>query len=919
MKSEKPTYEELLNRVQELELLVGINRTLKPVETAIFENPEFSKFINLSRDGKIIANRDGIIIGWNKAMENISGIEKSNAIGRHIWDIKYELTPEDQKTDELIKSIKFSLLFAFKNPEKFPSQVHEFTLKTKTGELRILEDHSTFVITPDEIYFVSILRDITEKKKSELALIESEKRHRGLLNSLEIGIIVYDKAGDILLANPKSCSLFDIAKKEDGEHYNFNYKIEYLTEHGEIINDDTCPVQKVIRTKQSIRNFLMGARVKDNPDTMWFMVNAYPELNKDEKVEEVVVCLLDITDRRKIVQALHINKVALDSSILPIGITNLDGKLTYVNPALIKQWAYDSETDMLGKNALDFWNDSKTVHETINEIKSKGSSSGEFIGKRKDNSLFPVAYKISTIIDDNNKLLGLVGSFEDLTEIKKAQLSLKESEEKFKSIANYSASWEGWFDVKGKLVWMNSFSKQLTGFEPEEYLEAEDFFTFSVFKDDIEKGKAALLSALSGSSGDNLEVRCNKKSGGYIWISISWRPIYDSDGNSIGIRTSSKDITDRIQTNRALEKSKRQYDNLVANIDVGVFIIHSQEDNNFYFDYVSPKLAEIIHEDVNSILENPMLAFKSIHPDEFEIFLKLNRETQANKSMFDWIGRLLLDGEIRWIHIISKPEIQVDGEVLWHGLLIDITNDRKIQEEIAYKNTQLLKVISEKDKFFSIIAHDLRNPFSAFMGLTKIMLDDISVLSREEIHEFAEAMSISANNLHNLLENLLEWSRLQRGVIAFEPKPIFVKTRIEETVNPLLDQASKKKIDVSILVPENITVHADINMFSAIVRNILSNAIKFTNIGGLIKIDATETKDKMIEIAISDNGIGMKADLIDKLFKIDEHNNRPGTDGEPSTGLGLILCKDFVEKHGGKIWAKSIENTGSTFYFSIPK
>ncbi|MFY8108408.1 MAG: PAS domain S-box protein, partial [Bacteroidia bacterium] len=912
MKTDKPTYEELQKRVQELELLVGINRALKPIETAIFENPEFSKFINLSRDGKIIANRNGIIIGWNKAMEGISGIEQSNAIGRYIWDIKYDLTPDNQKAENIIESIKFGFLSAFKNPEKFPDQIHEFSLKTKSGEIRILEDHSTFIVSPDEIYFLSILRDITAKKKSDLALIESEKRHRGLLNSLELGIIVYDKTGEILLANPKSCSLFDITKKEESEHYNFNYKIEYLTEHHEIINDDNCPVQKVIRTKQSIRNFLMGARLNKQKEIIWLMVNAYPEFNEYMEVEEVVVSLLDITDRRKIVQALHIKNVALDSSLLPIGITDLDGKLNYVNPALIKQWGYESEFEMIGTSALDFWMDTSLVKITIDEVKKSGSSSGEFIGKRKDGSTFPVAYKISTIIDDNNVLQGLVGSFEDLTEIKNAQLSIKESEEKFKSIANYSASWEGWFDVSGKLVWMNSFSEQLTGFTPEDYLEAEDFFAMSVYKDDIEKGKAALLSALSGSSGNNLEVRCNKKSGGYIWISISWRPIYDNDGNSIGIRTSSKDITDRIQTNHDLEKSKKQYDNLVANIDVGVFIIHSKEDNSFYFDYVSPKLAEIIHEDVQLILENPMIAFKSIHPDEIETFLELNREMQANKSMFDWKGRLLLDGEIRWIHIVSKPEIQLDGDVLWHGLLIDITNDRKIQEEIASKNTQLLKVISEKDKFFSIIAHDLRNPFSAFMGLTKIMVEDISDLSREEIHEFAEAMSISANNLYNLLENLLEWSRLQRGVTAFNPKPIFIKTQIEETVKTLMDQAAKKKINVSILVPQNLTVHADINMFSAIVRNLLSNAIKFTNAEGIIKINATESNHH-ITVSISDNGIGMKQDLINKLFKIDEHSNRPGTDGEPSTGLGLILCKDFIEKHKGTIWAESTENVGSTF------
>ncbi len=918
MKTEKPTYEELKNRVHELELLVGMNRTLKPIETAIFENPEFSKFINLSRDGKIIANRNGIIIGWNKAMETISGIQQQNAIGRFIWDIKYELTPDDQKKDQLVESIKSGLLYAFKNPEKFPDQIHEFSLKTKNGELRTLEDHSTFIISPDEIYFLSILRDITKKKQADLALKESEERHRGLLNSLELGILVYNPTGDIVLANPKACSFFDMEKNEETNLFNFKVEWEYLDETEALIHDETCPVRKIFRTQESVHNFLMGCRIKGSNETSWLMVNAYPEINENGDIDEVVISLLDITDRRKIVEALHIKNVALDSSLIPIGITDLNGNLTYVNPSLVKQWGYDSAKQMIGLSALNFWFEPQKMHSLIEETHKNGSASGEFIALKMDKSLFPAACKISTIKDEKNNFLGLVGSFDDLSELKKSQQTLKESEDKFKSIANYSASWEAWFNDKGEVLWMSQNSFQFTGFTTEEYMNAPHFLSMCVHPSDLEMVQAKFMEALKGSSGENLEIRANKKDGTYIWISVSWRPIFNSDGKSIGFRTSSQDITDKIKANHELEKSKKQYDNLVANIDVGVFILHGKENNCFNFDYVSPKYAEMIAISVDELMRDSKTVLKLIHPDEWNEFLSKNKEALFQKTLLDWEGKIIVNGEIKWIHIISKPEVQNDGDVLWHGLLIDTTDSKKIQDEIASKNAQLLKVISEKDKFFSIIAHDLRNPFSAFMGLTKIMVEDISVLSREEIHEFAEAMSISANNLHNLLENLLEWSRLQRGVIAFEPKPIFVKTQIEEIVNPLLDQASKKKIDVSILVPENITVHADINMFSAIVRNLLSNAIKFTNADGIININATESNQN-ITVSISDNGIGMKQDLIDKLFKIDEHSNRPGTDGEPSTGLGLILCKDFIEKHKGKIWAESIENTGSTFYFSIPK
>ncbi len=914
MKTGKPTYDELKSKLKELELLADQNRELNLPETSIFAHPEFANFINLSRDGKIICNKEGIIISWNNAIESISGIKAEDAIGKSLWDIKYALAPDSEKKPGLEEKLKQEVLLSFNDPELGPNQTQEFTIKTPGGETRILEANSCIISDLGDVYHLNIIRDISKKKQADLAFKESEERHRGLLNNLEIGILVYTPSGEIILANPKACSMFDMIKDEESNIFQFKVEWEYLDESEELINDETCPIRKILRNRESIQNYLMGCRKKGSIEATWLMVNGFPELNESGEIEEVVISLLDLTDRKKIVEALHIKNVALDSSLLPIGITDLNGNLTYVNPSLVKQWAYDSAKQMLGVSALSFWHEPQKMRLLIEEAYKNGSASGEFIGLKKDKSLFPAACKISTIKDEKNNYLGLVGSFEDLSELKKSQQTLKESEDKFKSIANYSASWEAWFDSNGELLWMNQNSIQLTGFTPEQYMKAPDFLKMCVHPLDLEMVKVKFTEALQGSSGENIEIRANKKDGSFIWISVSWRPIFNSDGNSIGFRTSSQEITDKIIAKHELERSKKQYDNLVANIDVGVFILN----DCFNFDYVSPKFSEMIALPINEIMQDSKTVVRLIHPDEWNEFLIKNKEALHQKTLLDWEGKIIVNGEVKWMHVISKPEMQIDGEVLWHGLLIDTTETKKIQVEIASKNAQLLKVIAEKDKFFSIIAHDLRNPFSAFMGLTKIMVDDISDLSREEIHEFAEAMSISANNLHNLLENLLEWSRLQRGVLAFDPKPIFVKTRIEETVKTLKDQAAKKKINVSILVPENLTVHADINMFSAIVRNLLSNAIKFTNTNGSIRINALESNNN-ITIFISDDGIGMKPDLINKLFKIDEHSNRPGTDGEPSTGLGLILCKDFIEKHGGKIWAESTENVGSTFYFSIPK
>jgi len=235
------------------------------------------------------------------------------------------------------------------------------------------------------------------------------------------------------------------------------------------------------------------------------------------------------------------------------------------------------------------------------------------------------------------------------------------------------------------------------------------------------------------------------------------------------------------------------------------------------------------------------------------------------------------------------------------------------------KNNKIITAInSQKDKFFSIIAHDLRGPFNGFLGLTEIMAEDIDRLSSEEIKFAATNMRSSAKNLYNLLNNLLEWSRLEQNLIPFTPKEIDIHSIISESILPLNDNALNKEIKICVNLNEVKSIYADTYMFQAIIRNIVLNAIKFTSKNGTIWITATEEASNTI-ISIKDNGIGMSPNIVNDLFKLDVQNNRMGTDEEPSSGLGLILCKEFIDKHKGKIWVDSIEKKGSTFFISFPK
>ena len=238
--------------------------------------------------------------------------------------------------------------------------------------------------------------------------------------------------------------------------------------------------------------------------------------------------------------------------------------------------------------------------------------------------------------------------------------------------------------------------------------------------------------------------------------------------------------------------------------------------------------------------------------------------------------------------------------------------------ELQQQGKELHELNATKDKFFSIIAHDLRGPFNGFLGLTRVMVEDLSDLTQGEILKFAVSMRNSATNLFQLLENLLEWSRSQRGLVNFEPEPFLLRSMIVESMQTLMDTAHKKGVGISFEIPDDLEVYADKYMLASILRNLASNALKFSRKGGSVTIAAKPIPGNSVEISVRDQGIGMSSSMVDNLFRIDVQTNRKGTENEPSSGLGLLLCKDFIEKHGGKIWVESEEGKGSTLYFTLP-
>lgn len=244
-----------------------------------------------------------------------------------------------------------------------------------------------------------------------------------------------------------------------------------------------------------------------------------------------------------------------------------------------------------------------------------------------------------------------------------------------------------------------------------------------------------------------------------------------------------------------------------------------------------------------------------------------------------------------------------------------------IEENLDARNLlveELEKLNMEKDKFFSIIAHDLRSPFHAFLALTSMMAENISDFSIDELGKISKEMHSKASNLFNLLRNLLEWARIQRGSIVFTPSKIVLAKVLQNIIEAVEDNAKLKEITINKDISDNIVISADEKMLNSLFQNLLSNAIKFTNRGGEVFVKLA-TQENSVLIEIRDSGIGMSPELLNKLFKLEEKVGHEGTAGEESTGLGLLLCKDFTDFHRGTIWVESEVEKGSTFFVELPR
>jgi PAS domain S-box-containing protein len=858
-----------------------------------------------------------------KTMKNIWGIDIH--IGLNMLDIIKD--PEDKQKaknnfDKVLEGEYFVLNEEYGDKALYRTFYDDYYAPIRNFDGNIV-GVSVFVV------------DVTDRKRAEGSLSVSEEKYRILSENTSDGVSLFEE-NKVKYVSKGYLTMFGYDRNEI-ENISFDEIFSFI--HPE----DSKHILAVIETAHSQlkKSFQYSYRVKSKKGgNIWVEDSVNVEYDSFGNHLRSIIHSRNITDRKLAEEALLLAKekaelneakVKEQARLLEIifahsleSIVLLDKDYNFIKVSETYAKACQKViSEFNGKNHFELY--PSNLKEEFDECK-KNKSIFKKLNRPfefPDHPEFGVTHwnlELVPIIE-NNHIEMFLFTLKDVTEIFRFQQVLKESEEKyrllFETINEGVALNEMIFDENDEMIdyrilevnkafysTADYSSKQVINNVATKLYGMSSDFIKSFWKNHKEKYNTVYSEILSP---------LNNK-----WFYISTSPFKSNTFVTVFF-----DITERKLAEEKLKESEERLKEIFDNSLDNIFVIDVIQNNKFKVKTINNALEKMSNRSKNEI-EGKFI--DEIFPENIYKLMYNNYKNCIDKGeIYNYEEITLINNEENYYSTNLVPIFNEGGKVCRIiGISRNIT-DRKLAEiEIQMQNVALAELNASKDKFFSIIAHDLKSPFNGFLGLTKMMAENVSDFSLKELQDISKSMQTSASNLYNLLENLLEWSRMQRRQTQFNPKLYNLYSILKNNIAVVSEFAKQKEIELNTNVPEGFQITADEQMLNTVLRNLISNSIKFTSRGGKVEIGAMiqpyegfKPSEGSIVIYVKDNGIGMSADTISKLFKLDLNVSRPGTNNEKGTGLGLILCKDFIEKHGGKIWVESEVGKGSTFYFTL--
>lgn len=494
-------------------------------------------------------------------------------------------------------------------------------------------------------------------------------------------------------------------------------------------------------------------------------------------------------------------------------------------------------------------------------------------------------------------------------ELSRALSLLGKNEEKYKKLVKNSPTGILYLDTQGKILEVNDKMLEILGSPSEEMTMQINCLEFAPLRD------AGLVDDILKSM-ETGEVVYNEKPyiskwGKEIDVRYFITPIRDKSGKITNMILNVEDITLRKEAEQALIRSEMKYKTLIENSLQGIFVLHNNK-----LTFANNRMTGLTQYAVEELesSEKPWYDL-FVHPED-RMKARLLGESKLQEKLSEEIRFRRKNGTIRWIQVLASP-FDYQGEMSQIIVAMDISGHKESESILLESEKKLKEANATKDKFFSIIAHDLRNPFNAIIGFSNLLINSYEAMDEQERKSIIQNISEASERTYKLLQNLLDWARSQTDKLEIKPRVIDVCVVVNEVIAELKTNADNKEISIVSDIPFNTPVTADENILKTVLRNLVSNGIKFTNPGGSIRI-YSDNKNHHTLICIEDTGIGIDEDVRKNLFNLDFQHRKTGTGGETGTGLGLVLCKEFIDRSGGRIWVESKPGKGSCFCITLP-
>ncbi len=510
---------------------------------------------------------------------------------------------------------------------------------------------------------------------------------------------------------------------------------------------------------------------------------------------------------------------------------------------------------------------------------------------------------------DKNQVATVLVAIRDITSLKKTELALKETERKYRELTQNVNDIIYVLDTEGHLKFVNNAFERLFRLPKEKVLGKH--FSNLMNKETREKNMEIRNQLLKGEKPSRFEITFDFAPGDEIILEFSTSPMLDDKKRLKGVLGIARDITHQKKAEARLAESEELYRSLVQTMDEGVILYNSKGKVVSFNRAAAAKLQTenqqkygLIHgrKGIKTIYESGELFPEKEYP--------LERTLKENKAFKNVIMGIVENNHTTWLKLNTQPLFLSEKKEM-HALLSfsDITELKQKEEKLREANTT-------KDKFFSIIAHDLKSPFNSIMGFSQLLTRNIE--DERKAEKYAQIILNESQSAVNLLTNLMEWSRSQSGTIQFEPEAFNLYDVIDQITALFNSSLAIKQIELKLNVEEKLLIFADQNMVKTIIRNLLSNAIKYSNENDTISIEAVRKVGQLI-FSVKDNGVGIPIEHQEQLLKPNSTISTPGTKNEKGTGLGLSICKEFVDHHKGKISIDSQPGKGTTFIVALPQ